>query len=90
MFRKQKTISTQCFRSFRGGRNRDWIQSLSLGAAGGMLIAWKSDLFKLEVVDTDPTLFWLKYWILLRVFRVGFRAYMALPQIVVRRLFRWT
>lgn len=48
---KKPTNSTQCFRSFRGGRNRDRIQSPSLGAAGGMLIAWKSDLFKLEVVE---------------------------------------
>lgn len=35
---------------FGGGRNEEWIYSSSNGSAGGMLIGWKTELFKLEAV----------------------------------------
>lgn len=34
-----------------GGRNNEWIYSPTNGSAGGMLIAWKTELFKLEAVE---------------------------------------
>lgn len=47
---KKSSISNSSFRTFWGGRNEEWIYSSSNGSAGGMLIGWKTELFKLEAV----------------------------------------
>lgn len=39
------------FRSFQGGRNKDWIFSPAEGSAGGMVTGWKADLFEVQAVE---------------------------------------
>lgn len=48
---KKFSVHKQCFRTFWGGRNKDWIHIPSQGSAGGVLIAWRTYLFELTAVE---------------------------------------
>lgn len=48
---KKHSIDKLCFRSFWGGRNIDWVFSPADGAAGGMLIRWKTELFDIQATE---------------------------------------
>lgn len=68
---RKPSLSRQCFRTSWGRRNRDRIVTPSLGSAGVMLIAWKTDLFELEADEMVPTHYQLHSWIVLRDSRGG-------------------
>lgn len=81
-------ISGQSFKNLRGGRNENWIFSPAHKTAEEMLIAWKTDLIKLEATQFDnyflSTIF-LKS--IVQGFRCGFLVFMVLPRTGEKRIF---
>lgn len=72
------SIDKISIQSWWRGRNKDWVYSPSEGAARGMLIAWKSDLYILLAVENGLYTLSVRLWNAALVFLGGYLVFMCL------------